>query len=205
MRHLTPADIANPTTQTGYSYVQKVGGQPSRVNVKKTYYQAIKRVASGVGPGKKWTGPGRATALEAAQDFCDYINALNAPGPLARLKSVGHEGRRTPMPDDPEVQAALGVLRDARGQREGRQGYVYLVTDGDLYKVGYSTNPHARVPELQTGNGRPLRLLFYFPGTLADEAALHLKYIDYNTVQEWFRPTPELRSEFTSHREVISA
>lgn len=132
-----------------------------------------------------------------------------APKPL---KSAGHTGRRDKLPSDPEVQAALGVLRDAKGARRGRQGYVYLITEtletanindptGNrsnplLVKIGYSTNPRARLREIQTSNGRILKLLAYFPGTEADEDALHRKYKHLNTVQEWFRPTVALLSEF---------
>jgi hypothetical protein len=116
------------------------------------------------------------------------------------LRSAGHTAKRDRLPDDPEVQAALGVLRDARGQRQGNQGYVYCIGEAEgvspLVKIGYSTNPEARVGELQTGNGRQLFLLAYFAGTEADEKALHAKYIKDNTLQEWFTPSDGLLGEF---------
>lgn len=200
---LTPKDIEDSNNQTGYRYVQRVGGQPSRARVRKTYYQAIKRVAPGTGHGKKWTGPGRMTALEAAQDYCDWHNNLAVSPAKPALKSAGHaRGTRSRLSDDPEVEAALGVLRDARGRRRGNQGYVYCIweyKDGggmEYVKVGFSTNPQARVAELQTGNPRPLKLISMKEGTLEDEAALHAKYIKENVLQEWFRPTKELLLEF---------
>lgn len=142
------------------------------------------------------SGPRRATALEAAQDYCDYINTGKLPMPKS-LKSAGHNGSRDPI-KDPEVVAALGVLRDARAQRKGVPGYVYCIGEKGTkkVKVGYSTKPEARIAELQTGNPRVLRLIGKVRGTEADERNLHRKYSDLNILQEWFKATPELLAEF---------
>jgi hypothetical protein len=118
------------------------------------------------------------------------------------LKSAGHNGSRDPLPRDEEVEYALGVLRDAKGQREGKQGYVYCIIERvpgggfSQCKIGFSTNPKARVAELQAGNPRPLMLLCAKKGTLEDEAALHAKYIQQNILQEWFSATKEMLLEF---------
>jgi hypothetical protein len=143
-------------------------------------------------------GPARKTPFEAAQDYCDYINSGQIPAPMPALKSAGHAGKRASLPRDREVEYALGVLRDARAQRRGKQGYVYLIVEDVLCygKVGFSTNPAARVAELQTGNPRKLRLLCSKPGTEADEAALHAKYAPNNVLQEWFLITKELLLEW---------
>lgn len=120
-------------------------------------------------------------------------------GGAAVLNTGKHSGKREGLLRDEEVEAALGVLRDYRAQRAGRQGYVYLIAaknDDWAVKVGYSTNPEARVGEHQTGNGRLLELLAYKPGTQADEHKLHMKYIRDNTVCEWFRPSADLFTEF---------
>lgn len=144
-------------------------------------------------------GPRRTTAEEAAQDYCDYINDLGISAP-ARLNTPGHERRNPNKQYDEEVAAALGVLRDHRAQRRGRQGYVYCIgegpTGGWAVKVGYSVKPEARAGELQTGNPRTLHLLGKFEGTEADERALHAKYVKYNLIGEWFVATPELLGEF---------
>ncbi len=112
---------------------------------------------------------------------------------------------------DPEYQAALGVMRDRRAQRAGKQGYVYLITEelpggALLYaKIGYSVNPKKRVAELQTGNARKLVLLYAMPGTEEDERRLHTKYVKANVLQEWFRITPELICEFPVETKVSPA
>lgn len=185
---LTPNDIRNPKRKSGYVGVAKAGP-----NSHWTGYEAY----AGRGSYGDFRGPRRATAEEAAQDYCDYMNGLGVATP-ATLNQPGHSFRpRQEVPS--EVEAALGVLRDHKAQRKGRQGYVYLIgVQGDRggVKVGYSVNPEARVGELQTGNFRPLVLLAKFKGTEADERALHTRYLKHNLIGEWFAPSPELYEEF---------
>lgn len=187
---LTIEDIRNPDRISGFSHVGKSTGPNP--------YQAVVRYQQGLS-GSRAVGPRRATAEQSAQDYCDYINGGGATLVSSGVNTAGHKGRRSVLERDEEVEAALGMLRDARAQRAGRQGYVYLIgVEGDDWgvKVGYSVNPEARVPELQTGSPRILRLLATFKGTTADERSLHSRYLCDNLVGEWFRPTPELLSEF---------
>lgn len=186
---LTIDDLRNPKRASAFD---RVGVSRAHGHHSRPFYAQTSNSR-----GTSWRGPRRATAEEAAQDYCDHINGQAVPlatrAPLRRAKS--EDARRDRLPDDPEVQAALGVLRDARGQREGRQGYVYLIIEmrpgGELKygKIGYSTKPPARVGELQTGNPRPLKLHAMKLGTLATEAALHAKYAAARVVHggdEWF-------------------
>lgn len=197
---LTPDDIRNPARASGFDHVNNKNrhggyrGQSGRLGHPR--YDGE--------PVGGWQGPRRDTAEEAAQDYCDYINGNPATPAKPALKSAGHNGRRASLPDDPEIEAALGVLRDAKGQAAGKQGFVYCIgeTRGSYVKIGYSTNPQARVAELQTGNPRQLWLMGVKPGTAEDEAALHQKYIKQNVLQEWFRPTKELLSEFDLQEEA---
>lgn len=198
---LTPHNIRNPKRSSGFDHVSLDNGGSQRP---KPYRAGAGTNPQGAGEARgSWRGPRRATALEAAQDYCDYMNGNPSVATTPRNKSAGHgSSLRQPLPRDTEVEAALGVLRDARGQREGRQGYVYLIAEvyvgGGIgpCKVGYSTNPEARVAELQVGNPRKLTLLYSMPGTEADERRLHIKYADRNILLEWFSPTKELLLEF---------
>lgn len=205
---ITPKDIQNSARVSGYDHVG-YNVQSGKKRPPKPF-QAVVYGGSRSKAGMAWIGRRRATALEAAQDYCDYMNGKGVT-PAPQLRSAGHTGKRDSLPSDPEVQAALGVLRDAKGQREGRQGYVYLiieVNDGGgltFGKVGYSTNPRARVAELQTGNPRKLRLHLAKPGTLLDEAELHAKYAHLNVLQEWFRLTKELLLEWDAEHYVKEA
>lgn len=120
--------------------------------------------------------------------------ALNYPGHATRPKDE--------LPS--EVQDALGVLRDHKAQRAGRQGYVYCIGERansniGYVKIGYSVNPEARVGELQTGNPRVLYLLAKMPGTEADERALHARFAHKNVVGEWFHGTYDVIDAFKGH------
>jgi hypothetical protein len=116
------------------------------------------------------------------------------------LKSHGHKAKREEkLTSDPEVQHALGVLRDARAQVAGRQGYVYCIGERESaygVKIGYSTNPEARVVELQTGNPRTLVLLAKIRGDEELERRFHTQYRALNICGEWFRPAALLLSAF---------
>lgn len=200
---ITPKDLRDPSRKSGYRNVTAAfDSRPGRTNP--LPYQARKDTSADgrAGSNRVWSGPRRATALESAQDFCDYVNAGKTAPPPRQLKSAGHKVQRDSLPRDPEVEAALGVLKDAKAQAAGKPGFVYLVIEehpgGALKygKVGYSTNPRARVGELQQGNPRPLKLHMMKPGTLEDEAAIHQRHIRSNQLQEWFRITPELLLEW---------
>lgn len=193
---LTPADLVNPKRKSGYDHVR---AHPDNGRIRR--YQAA---GGGRRPGQAsaaWWGTYRHTAKEAAQDYCDYINHGGAATPVT-LKTAGHNYTTQKIEMDEEVQAALGVLKDYKAQREGKQGYVYCIREAvsgggfSQVKIGYSTNPWKRVAELQTGNPRPLALVCMKKGTPADEKAIHAKYIRHNVLQEWFTVSKEMLLEF---------
>jgi hypothetical protein len=194
---LTPKDIRNPKRKSGYDHVGCDVGAGAAVGL-------FRAQAGGGRPGHarvSWRGTRRTDALEAAQDYCDYINNGSATTP-ATLRTAGHKYtvKREPVPSD--VEAARGVLRDFKAQQEGQQGHVYLILEDNpggaigYGKIGYSVNPRKRVAEVQTGNPRHLKLYAFKPGTEADERSLHAKYIKHNVLQEWFHVTKELLLEW---------
>jgi acylphosphatase len=194
---LTPADIENPALKAGYNHVNVMNpeGTAFRGQAYAGRHPGLPTISRA---NHVWYGPTRKTAKAAAQDYCNWVNSGNKPVPRAKLKSAGHKApQRSRLSDDPEVKAALGVLRDARAQRKGVQGYVYLISDGTAYKIGYSTNPEKRVAELQTGNPRVLRLVAKMKGTESDEKALHTRFHYANLVQEWFRPLVTIKEAFS--------
>lgn len=188
---MTPNELRTSRNRSGYRYVVPCGGGRG--------WQASR---NGGGRPDGWRGPMRRTPLEAAQDYC----AHHAGETIAHFVRPRHPSRR--IDRDPEVEAALGMLRDARAQRRGEQGYVYCIGQrrhlGHLavqvqppaVKIGYSVNPEARVGELQTGNPNTLYLIGKVPGTVEDEAALHARYAHLHILGEWFRLTASLLSEF---------
>ena len=190
---LTIEDIRDAARPSGFLHVVKRGDGARSPYVANVYGGKLDK------SGRLWQGPRRRTAEEAAQDYCDYVNG-NGVSHVNQLRSAGHSGKREAADKPAEILHAEGLMRDWRAQQEGRQGYVYCIAEAEgvspLVKIGYSTNPEARVAELQTGNGRHLFLLGYFAGTMEDERKLHMKFLADNTVQEWFRPSDELLSEF---------
>lgn len=214
---LTVDDIRDSSKISGFAHVGVNNSGGTRGHGGGKPYFAKKRVAQGSGPGTIWTSTRRATAEEAAQDYCDYMNGQATPATPA-LKSAGH--KRVTKVSSPAVQAARQALRDAlaaeKASKPASRGYIYLVGETAsnvlghqaehkwaliktmAVKVGYSDDPpvDGRVAGLQTSNPRILVLLGTLRGTKGDESALHAKYIEDNVLQEWFRPTPELFSEF---------
>jgi Meiotically up-regulated gene 113 len=200
-RPIVPRDLRNPDRKSGYDYVGHAGAPGPRGGGGGARWSARQGAkVAGSGP-KDWTGPRRKDPRDAAQDFCDHFNG-NPTASTHSLVTAGHEYEVDVTDKDPEYQAALGVMRDRKAQRAGRQGYVYLIVEDrpggalEFGKIGYSTNPRKRVAELQTGNPRTLRLLYMKPGTEAEERRIHQKYIKQNVLQEWFRLTRELIFEW---------
>jgi hypothetical protein len=76
----------------------------------------------------------------------------------------------------------------------GGPGSVYLVTDGDGIKIGYTTLPVAqRIAALQTGNPRTIRTLVTIHGAGLDvEATLHRAFGKHQGIGEWFQWPPLL-------------
>jgi hypothetical protein len=198
---LTIEDIRNPIRQSGFDHVTVPGPRSNWKGYRTQVYQS--QVGTHVplkwSNGIVFSGLARATPEEAAQDWCDFVNSRGRVPATPGLKRAGHL-YEAPSPDyDPEEEAALGYLRDKRAQRiEGKQGYVYAITDGEYVKIGYSTNPSKRVAELQTGNARLLACIGTMEGTEDDEKLLHAKYAHLNVLQEWFEIDPELLAEFNN-------
>lgn len=159
--------------------------------------------------------PGRRASYGTRCKPCDadhlreVFGGSGASGQGVKLASAGHSGQRESLPRTPEVEHALGVIRDVRGAQEGKQGYVYFIIEDvpgggfSSGKIGFSTNPQARVGELQEGNPRRLKLLCAKKGTMEDEAALHRKYHDRNILQEWFSVTKEMLLEFDLDENLV--
>lgn len=191
---LSVEDLRNPGRKSGFDGV-RFASSPASPSPKP--YQANKRVAPGKN-GIATLGPRRATAEEAAQDYCDYINGTRAAH-TAPLKTAGHKGPNRPVQSDEERQLRRRLRELEAARNKHRKGYVYLVGEqGSCYavKIGHSYDPETRPNGLQTGNPRRLVVLGSTEGTLEDEAALHQRYIEDNVLQEWFRPSEALLAEF---------
>lgn len=66
---------------------------------------------------------------------------------------------------------------------------IYFIDDGEgLVKIGYTADsPERRLKELQTGNGKTLRLIASLEGGRPEEHLLHGKLGQWRTRGEWFQ------------------
>lgn len=79
-----------------------------------------------------------------------------------------------------------------KSNEANRGNFVYFITDGTFVKIGVSNNIKYRLGQLQTGNPRPLQVMFAFitkdrDTSKALEEYLHALYSDYNSTGEWFK------------------
>lgn len=197
---ITPDDIRNPASVTGFDHV-------NRMEKKATRYRGQAYGGKDTKAGHSWYGPSRKTALEAAQDYCDHVNQKGIVV-RANLKTAGHS-QPPQRSQHPKRIEANRLLREAAADESGdTAGYVYCVGEtGTRYavKIGKSrTHPRYRLNGLQTGNPRKLKLLGFtkVPNRHEAETALHVKYAGLNLLGEWFRLTPEVLSEFAKEGEA---
>jgi hypothetical protein len=54
--------------------------------------------------------------------------------------------------------------------------FIYVISDGELIKVGISKNPKRRLKQLNTGSGRKLYLLCFFSGDRMEEKWIHTHF-----------------------------
>ena len=224
----TIQDITDDGRISGFAYVNQHPdeGRAKRFRAQVYYTAAERRTVQANAAGHKYLGKWRKTAIEAAQDYCDYVNSGATPAtqPAPSLRSAGHK-RTTPR--KPRVMSARerqlrAELSSIRGElqtlrrKRGLRGFIYCIAeqygepDGtkfDLFysravKVGWAEDPEQRIKALQTANPRVLKILGTIPGTEDDEKALHAELQSDNVLQEWFRPTNSVLSKFGLARDV---
>lgn len=69
------------------------------------------------------------------------------------------------------------------------KGNIYLITDGEHTKIGTTSYPvKKRLQELQTGNSRRLKIVYFYhvKNKISTEAFLHKKFKDRHILGEWF-------------------
>lgn len=75
------------------------------------------------------------------------------------------------------------------------KGFVYLLCDGDKFKIGMTCQKdiHKRISELQTGNPNEIFLSSYYKTDYPYriEQMMHLKFKSSNVMNEWFELTSD--------------
>lgn len=77
-------------------------------------------------------------------------------------------------------------------QKRPRLVYFIRAASTRRIKIGISSNPWSRLATLQTGSSEMLELIATTHGTLEDEQALHERFKDCRSANEWFDESPEL-------------
>ena len=191
---LKPKDIYNKARMSGYDHVG-FNVQHDRPMPPKPY-QGVAYGGKRSKAGMAWIGPRRATAREAAQDYCDYINGQATPALRRINKSSGHPTLPRKADVDPKIAEARALLREA-SKAGGPAGYIYCVREPGcrkMSKLGKSKDPPKfRLGGLQTGNWRSPMEVVHFK-KVADrhraEDELHSKFADRHKSGEWFEVDP---------------
>lgn len=195
---ITPNDIRNPARQSGYDHVGR--NVPS-----KKPYQADVYGGKNDKAGRQFKGPRRATALEAAQDYCDYVNGATPAAPA--LKQHGHKATRTKRAKPKYPKAVVDALEQKReidrqyAAANPRENFVYCYGETgclDYVKVGESDDPAARVAEGQTSNPRTLVPLGHFRANQQRGAdkVIHRRLAQHHHRGEWMKAHPDVLALF---------
>lgn len=78
---------------------------------------------------------------------------------------------------------------------------IYFIQDTETLaiKIGFTSDPTARIAALQTGNSSCLKILMVTPGERSDEADLHQRFAASRIAGEWFRPSTDLIQMLIGH------
>jgi hypothetical protein len=92
----------------------------------------------------------------------------------------------------------LGRIKEENQKNGGPlpHGWVYLISDGTFYKIGYSLNPIERLQHLQGANPRKLEIVGTIRGGYKKECQLHAKYEHLRVQGEWFSKDKSILEEF---------
>ncbi len=95
---------------------------------------------------------------------------------------------------------------DAAANPARADSWVYFIqaVDGGPVKIGYSSNPRARLSSMQTGRADQLRILALLPGGAETEVAMHHVFRKYRVRPrgEWFHPAPTILAFIAELAEV---
>ncbi len=75
--------------------------------------------------------------------------------------------------------------------------YFFMSPDCEAVKIGFSANPYMRLANYKTAHYQDVAWEDIYPGTPADEIALH-KFLEPHRIQrEWFRLNDAVRDFFS--------
>jgi hypothetical protein len=88
-------------------------------------------------------------------------------------------------------------------------GVIYLLVEEeegggetDFCKIGYTSNFHERMRDIQVGNARELLCIANFPGTLSLEKEIQKTLVTLRIRSEWFRHADAIYDAFEDIQEM---
>ena len=95
------------------------------------------------------------------------------------------------------AQEYASLLNGCRPKREkdDPKNCVYFVSDGHAIKIGYASNPKARMRAHQTSCPRRLRLMAVARGGMGLERLYHERFAEHRIRGEWFRIHDDILAE----------
>jgi len=93
---------------------------------------------------------------------------------------------------NPEIRRVINQARENGMLHSSNQGYVYLIQDNDLFKIGHTKNIHRRMLDIHTSNPKAVLLhsIESVDQTLL-ESCLHREFKEKRKIGEWFKLTPD--------------
>ena len=69
------------------------------------------------------------------------------------------------------------------------KSYVYIITNGEDYKVGVSKDPERRLKQLQTGNSKKLKIVSLFE--VPEDVVYNMEKDAHKAVRMWYTKSGE--------------
>lgn len=214
---LTPKDLRDPRVKSGYRFVHVVRshGQNGYADGPDKYVAVGARRPQGDvkqhgGSVFAFRGPRRATAVQAAQDRCDYINGqigatlASLPSYDAPVIDMGGSKRHAPVPEEVKVE---------REQYVGPHDlYDVLVVsaNGEIVcrKVGITARGKLRYSDICTTWGcsiKPVSRAKTYPSKAAALEAEAARVAEVCTQPEWRRVAKEAFAPVNSSAQLARA
>jgi hypothetical protein len=118
---------------------------------------------------------------------------------LPKLLEIGAYWERHGLREEERPDGSRVLVNGAASQyfRELRSGFVYLMTDGQLFKIGLSAKPRKRRSQVAQNRGRPVELLLTIPveDMREVESFYHSRYANVRREGEWFALEPWMLEE----------
>lgn len=134
---------------------------------------------------------------KGSEYLCEFGDLTQAEEDTAgeRASVLLHKYRKLKKQHEEACLVALSHALYGLKPLETVKHYVYVITDGENCKIGYTRNPELRLKQLQVGNAKKLTLVDTISTSLdiakTKEALAHSKLAKYKVRGEWYAVTPE--------------